>query len=89
MKQDKAIFTHGNVVNLFIDYGLDTWSRDLSTEFTIGDCFSGTVKLTKTADSDKYGYSGYGIGFDSCSKFLLNGELDKNVIICGVDNSLS
>ena len=27
----------------------------------------GTVKLNKTADFDKFGYSGYGIGFDACS----------------------
>ena len=38
---------------------------------------------------DKYGYSGYGIGFDACSSFSLsNGNsFYKNVSIFGVDNS--
>ena len=29
----------------------------------------GTLKLTKNADHDKYGYNGYGIGLDASSKF--------------------
>ena len=74
---------------MFIVYVLDTWSRDLSSEFTLGDYLFGTVKLTKTSDSDKYRYSGYGIGFDSSSHFSLYCELVKNVIIFGEDNSLS
>ena len=32
----------------------------------------GAVKLTKNADPDKYSYSGYGIGFNSCSLFSIN-----------------
>ena len=33
----------------------------------------------------EYVYSGYGIGFNSCSKFsLIDGSLDKNVISFGV-----
>ena len=49
-----------------------------------------SVKLTKYADPDKYKYSGYGIGFDSCSEFSLpDGNLSKNVIIFGVDMSSS
>ena len=30
---------------------------------TLKNCLFGTVTLTKNADIDKYGYSGYGIGF--------------------------
>ena len=33
--------------------------------------FVGSVKLTKNADPDKYSYSGYGIGFNSCSLFAI------------------
>ena len=33
----------------------------------------GSVKTTKNADPDKYSYSGYGIGFDSRSHFILIG----------------
>ena len=42
------------MVNLFIVYELDTWSRDLNTTFALSDCFFGAVKLTKNADRDKY-----------------------------------
>ena len=50
----------------------------------------GTVKLPKNADPDKYKYSCYGIGFDSCSEFLLpNGSMGKNFIIFGADMSSS
>ena len=44
--------------------------------------FFASVKLTKNVDVHKYKYSGYGIGFDSCSEFLItDGSYGKNVII--------
>ena len=42
-----------NVVDLSISYQLDTWSRDLNTDFTLRNCLFGVVKLTKNADSCK------------------------------------
>ena len=56
-------------IDLYISYALDTWSRDLDTDFTLGSCLFGAVKLTKNIDTDIYGYSGYGIGFDARSQF--------------------
>ena len=58
------------VINLQISYTLDTCSRDLNTSFTSGNCLFGTMKLSKNADSDKYGYSGYGIVFNARSQQL-------------------
>ena len=50
----------------------------------------GSVELTKDADLDKYKYSGYNIGFDSCSKSsFTDGSMEKNVIIFGADMSSS
>ena len=49
----------------------------------------GSVKLTKNADIDKYGYSGYGIGFDRKTLFSIGNEIGKNVIIFDVDLSSS
>ena len=69
LTQDTAILTLRNVVNLFIDYDLDTWSQDLKTDFTSKDCSFGDVNLTKNADPDKHFYSGYDIRFHSCSLF--------------------
>ena len=69
-------------------YELDAWSRGSNTGFILGDCLFGAVKLTKNADTDKYGYSGYGTGFDACSVFSLpNGKWGKHFVIFGVDNS--
>ena len=48
------------------------------------------TKLTKNADIDKYGYSGYGIGSARHGSFSFPGtRLGKNVIIFGVDMSSS
>ena len=49
----------------------------------------GSVKLTKNTDIDKYGYSGYGIGFDRETYFSFGNDIGKNVIIFGVDMSSS
>ena len=70
LKQDSVSFIHVNVVNLYISYKLNTQLRDLNTGFMLGNCLSGVGKLTKNANPDKYGYIGYGIGFDVCSQFL-------------------
>ena len=46
--------------------------------------------MTKNADIEKYGYSGYGIGFDRRSAFSFpSGGFDQNVLIFGVDMSCS
>ena len=53
-------------------------------------CFPGSVKLTKNTDPDKYKYSGYGIGFASCSYYLLpNNTTRRYVIIFGADMNSS
>ena len=44
----------------------------------------------KNADIEKYGYSGYGIGFDRRSSFSFpSGGFGQNVLIFGVDMSSS
>ena len=43
-------FIDGNVVNLYIIYTLDSRSRDLNTDFTLGNC----LKLTMDNDLNKY-----------------------------------
>ena len=48
------------------------------------------VTLTKNADIEKYGYSGYGIGFDRRSAFSFpSSGLGQNVLIFGVDMTSS
>ena len=46
--------------------------------------------MIKNADIDKYGYSGYGIGFDRRSSFSFpGGGFGQNVLIFGADMSSS
>ena len=46
--------------------------------------------MTKNADIDKYGYSGYGIEFDRRSRFSFpGGGFGQNILIFGVDMSSS
>ena len=46
--------------------------------------------LTKNNDIEKYGYSGYGIGFDRRSSFSFpGGGFGQNVLIFGADMSSS
>ena len=59
------------VINLCISYTLGPQLWNLITDFTLGNYLFGSVKLTKNDDQDKYQYTGYGIGFDSCSECLL------------------
>ena len=53
----------------------------------LGNSLFGSAKLTKNADSDKYLYYVYGIGFDACRSFSLTDGtgFSKNVIIFGAD----
>ena len=59
------------VISLHISYKLDTWSRYLNTDFTLGTYLFGTAKSTENADPNKYGYNCYGIGFNAPSQFFL------------------
>ena len=55
---------------------------------TLKNCLFGAVTLTKNADIYKYGYSGYGIGFDRRSSFSFpGGGFGSNVKFFGVDMS--
>ena len=58
---EKIYFIHDNAVNVYITFELDTWSRDLSTDFTLDNYLVGAMKLTKSVNPDKYEYSAYGL----------------------------
>ena len=85
LKQPKISYTHGKVVHIYIVYELSH-----NNDPTLKKCLFGPVTLTKNADIDKYGYSGYGIGFDRRSSFSFpGGGLGQNVLIFRVDMSFS
>ena len=57
------------VTNLYICYAINLWLRNWNRDFTLKNCLSGSAKLTKNADLDKYKYRGYDIAFDSGWEF--------------------
>ena len=65
-------YTHRKIVNIYIVYELGA-STSNNNDPTLKNCLFGAVTLTKNTDSDKYGYSGYGTGFDRRSSFSFPG----------------
>ena len=89
LKQPKVSYTHGKIVNIYIVYELGASSSHINDP-TLKNCLFGAVTLTKNADIDKYGYSGYGIGFNRKSSFTFpGGRMDQNVLIFRADMSSS
>ena len=90
LKQSNNLtYDYGSRVNIYIFYELGAPSSN-DRGPTLNNCLFGTVALTKNADIEKYGYSGYGIGFDRRGSFSFpGGEFGQNILIFGVDMSSS
>ena len=59
------VIAGGSIVNIYIVY--KTTPKTSNYNFVFKNCLFGTIELTNTInpDTDKWQYSGYGIGFDS------------------------
>ena len=91
LKQDKATFNYGTIVNIYIAYEIsENYNISSYPTLTLENCLFGAVNLTKHADIDQCKYSGYGIGFNRKGEFLfvIRG-FGRNVINFGVDISSS
>ena len=87
--QQKITYNHRKVVNIYIFHSLGASSSNYSGP-TIINCLFGAVALTKNTGIDKYGYSGYGLGFDRRGGFSFpGGGFGQNVLIFRVDMSSS
>ena len=87
LKQSKIPCSHGKVVNICIVYELGGSSSHINDP-ALKNCLFGPVTLTKNANIDKYGYSGYGTGFDRRESFSFpGGGYGQEVLIYGVDMS--
>ena len=65
-------------------------SSSIINDPTLKNCLFGAVTLTKNADIDRYGYSGYGIGFDRRTKFSFPSVgFGQKILIFGADMSSS
>ena len=72
LKQDQVTYTPWVILNFYTVYEMNLWPLTLGIIFSFLNSLFGAVKLTKHADPDKYFYSGYGTGFDTCSTSLLS-----------------
>ena len=92
LKQDKATYNHGTIVNIYIVYEISK-NYNISSYPTLENCLFGAVSLithVTHVDIDQYKYYGYGIGFDRKVEFSFgkNG-FGRNVIIFDADMSIS
>ena len=90
LKQSNILtYDYGSIVNIYTVYELGASSSN-DRDPTLKNCLFGAVTLTKNADIEKYGYSGYGTGFDRRGSFSFpGGGFGQNVLIFGVDMSSS
>ena len=85
----KLKYDYGQKVNVYIVYELGASSSD-DSDPTLKNCLFEAVTLTKNADIEKYGYSGFGTGFDRRSSFTFPGSgFGQNVLFFGVNMSSS
>ena len=47
------------IVNVYIVYDLDAWTRNPANNFKFKNCLSGATNIVKSSDKEKYVYSGY------------------------------
>ena len=82
LKQDKITYTHGKIVNIYIVYEINKKDNTITSDPILENCLFGAVTLTKNVNIDRYGYSGYGIGFDGKGSFSFSGDgYGQNVLI--------
>ena len=69
VKNENDIMAVGPIINIYIVY--KTSSETIKSNFVFRNCLFGAIKITNTTNSntDKWQYSGYGIGFDSTGSF--------------------
>ena len=85
--QQKTTYNHQKVVNVYIFDSLGASSSNYSDP-KIRNCLFGVGTLTKNTGIDKYGYSGYWIGFDRRGSVSFpDGGFGQNVLIFRADMS--
>ena len=77
-------YNYGSRVDIYIVYELGA-SSSSNSDPTLKNCLFGAVTLTKNADIEKYGYSGYGIGFNRRGSFSAHiDNKKKNILVLGI-----
>ena len=77
------------IVNPYIVYDLDNWSKIPLRIFTLKNCLFGATAIVKKSNKEKWVYNGYGIAFDGKSSWSFGDDYARNVVIFDVDASSS
>ena len=89
LQQKTVTYKHKKVVNLYGVYEITNF-LGIDSYPILANALFGAVKLTKSADIDKYRYFGYGIGFDEKGFYSHpSGGTARIVIIFGTNMSSS
>ena len=97
-QQNKVIIPNNdNVINIYCAYEIQPISSSRNTTFTIQNALFGASQITKTVDTSKYDYKGYGICFDEGGTFShkitedghVHATMGRNAITFEVDMSSS
>ena len=80
LKQNKATYTHGTIVNIYIVYEISK-NYNISSYPTLENCLFGGLSLTKHADIVHCKYSGYRIGFERKGEFSFGNGFGRNRLI--------
>ena len=90
-QKKENIIKNESIVNIYTVYSLS--QKTINSDNILKNCLFGAIKVTKpgdTTDTDKYIYSGYGLGFDSMGQFTHPQDgMARNIIIFGVSSSNS
>ena len=78
LKQDKATYNHGTIVNVYNVYEISN-NYDISSYPTLENSLFGAVSLLIHVGIDQYKHSEYGIGFDRKGIFHLVMDLVETV----------
>ena len=57
------------IVNVYIVYDLDAWSKNLTNNFRFKNCLFGATNIVKKSDKEKYICSGYVLTFGSAGSW--------------------
>ena len=63
LKWEKLVFTHKTTLNFHIVFERNLLPINPDSKFPLFISLFGAVKFTKSADCDKYSYSGHSVGF--------------------------
>ena len=87
LKFNNSVLVQKNFFSLYSNF--ITFFYHFTNNFTTKVFYFGTVKLTWNADKSKFTYNGQGKAFDGRAYWSFDNGTVRNVVIFGVDNSLS